>query len=359
MTKPPRVLARIGIDPEALLNHAGQDRHSLNTQERLLEVLREYGVLEIMGTPDAKALLDAIEQLSPILRERWTASLVALHGCNRVSVGNLPQTMGDIARTHPLPQELGQSLDLFVLGKDAAVGQAVPERSGYWRRPEEPEFAVADSADVCLTIKEIRTMHKLGNFPERTSRKEIWDRLIAPLAALSDEVTILDRFFLTKYLRTKNLSKDPYVGHVKWLIESLGRGLLPGSTIRILGEWPEVNTSGRLEPLPESQVRDRAGERLTPLVRSGQVKGIRVVLAKAWAGNRRGAHNRHLRFSCGIAVTTHEGFDRLRDPAINGVDGFTWTLVSSSDRLADLGRAESTVTHHDVRLEMRFPASPA
>jgi hypothetical protein len=255
-----------------------------------------------------------------------------------------------------MPQELRQTLDLIVLGKDAAAEQSVPEQSGCQQRPGEPEVSVADSVDLCRTISAIRAMRKSGNFPEGTPRDDIWDRVFAPLAVLSDEATILDRFFLTSYLLTENHGKDRRIGHVEWFIRSLDRTLLPGSTARILGEWPAT--------LSEDQVRDLLDERLAPLVGSGHIARIQIVLAAAWdkqetgrraPGSRYGAHNRHLRFSCGMAVKTEEGFDRFKDSRIKGVDGVTWTLVSSPDRLKDLGRGEATVTQQQTRVAVELP----
>lgn len=359
MTGMTGILARIGIDAEALLSHTGHDRNSLNTQRRLTETVCEYGVLEVLGAPDAEALFDAIEQLSPTWRERWIATLDALHGSNRVRVADGPHTVGEMARAHPLPQELWQTLDLLVLSEEAAARQGIPRQSGSSQRAGEPELSVADSVDLCDTIKAVRELRNHGNFPVGTPRNDIWARLLAPLAAISDEATIFDRFFLKNYLLASSHRNDRRVQHVGWLIRSLVRTLLPGSTIRILGEWPEV--------LSEDQVRTLAGERLAPLVGSGHVARIEVVLAAAWpkGENRRGtersgygAHNRHLRFSCGLSVMTHEGFDRFRTSKITGVDGFTWTLVSSPDRLKDLGRSEGTVTHHKVRVEVQIPARP-
>lgn len=345
MNRPTGVVARVGLDSDALLDHLGPSRLATSIQTRLAETLADIGVLELRGSADAVELFAAIGQLSEGMRTLWQKTLAGLDQGNRIRHGGHLDAMRDVCRAQHLLPELQQTIDLIVLSEGSAEKQGLTNDAGSLQRPGEPELSVADSIDHCDTVKTVRNLRHRGNFPAGTSRDEIWDLIFAPLAEISHEVTLLDRYFLT------NASAD----HAKWLLRALDRTLMPASNLRLLGEW-DAKWS-------RDQAFDVARERAGRLVGSGRIANVEIVLAASWdrgPSARRamtttyGPHNRHLRFSCGAAITSTEGFDRLR-PKIQGVDGFTWNVVTAPDRLGDLGKSEAAVADQPVRVVLQVP----
>lgn len=354
------MVARVGIDADSLLDHRGPDRPSQNNLKGLAVVLDELGVVQMNGSPDANDLVDAIGQLSPDMQTLWTKTLTGLHTNNRVLDGDRQETMRDICKTTPIPQDIRDSVDLIVLGESARKRQDVPEIAGFgytksskcWctacsTRRGEPELSVSESVAYCDTVKSIRELRERGNFPEGTARQDVWNAVFAPLAKLSSEVTILDRFFLRH---------DSGRDHAVWFVKALDREMPPGSNLRLLGEWPP-DTDGQQA---EAAVRDR----LQRLVGSGNLERVSVTLSAAWdkgphsrraESTKYGPHNRRIRFSCGFAVSSEEGFDRLGTKKITGADGFTWKVIRSPERIAEFGRMEAIVTGQPTRLEFRMP----
>ena len=347
MTRRPGMLARVGVDSDALLDFKGPSRASLTAQRAMATALEGLGVLEARNSDDLVELFDAINDLSPDAQTLWIKTLTALDGVNRIHRGNEANTSREVARKAPLPPDLVRSVDVLVVSEASGEAQGVPTFPGHMTRSGEPELTYLDSFAHSAAADAVRALRDRGNFPQGSSRHDIWDAVLQPLAQISVEATLLDRFFLTK----------PSGDHAKWLITNLDRSLRDGAHLRILGEWDASWT--------EQQARDVAHKRVAPHVGSGRIASVEVILAAAWdrsgPTSRRprnapyGPHNRHLRFSCGMAVTAVEGFDRLRQRTVEGVDGFTWGLVSSADRLGDLGRSEDVVASQPTLVLVHLP----
>ncbi len=309
--------------------------------------LESLGLLEARNNDDLVELFDAITNLSSDTQTLWVKTLTALDGVNRIRRGNGTETSREVALKTPLPLDLSSDVDVLVVSDVSGHAQGVPESPGFVCRNDGPELAYLDSFAHCATANTVRGLRDRGNFAQGSSRDEIWDAVLRPLAQISDEATLLDRYFLTK------ASGD----HAKWLVRSLDGALRDGAHLRILGEWDPSWS--------EQQALEVAHQRVAPHIGSGRIGSAEVILAAAWdrngAQSRRakntpyGPHNRHLRFSCGLAVTSAEGFDRLRQRTVEGIDGFTWGLASSADRLGDLGRSEDVVASQPKRVLVHLP----
>ena len=337
------MMARVGIESEALLDFKGENRIDMNTQKALTRLLTEYGFVDLMGVNDANALTAAIGQLPPDVRTVWIKTLKGLYDLNRFRCGERHETMTDICNAEQLPEDFHKQLNLVVVSKQVAEKREIPVHTGYATRVCEPELSLADSVDHCTTIERARVLRERGNFPAGSSRNEIWTNLFKLPAELSAEVTLLDGYFFHYNLQRKGAPRD----HVTWFIRELNRTLLEGSSLRLLCQLPEGSTVLGLE----QTVQDL----LSPIVGSGRLASIHVVLAPA-RGSTRLPHNRHLRFSCGAAITSDEGFDRLGRSKIDGVEGFSWKAVMSAEMLGEFSRREDQFLKSPKRVEIQVNA---
>jgi hypothetical protein len=367
-----RILARVGIDADSLLDFAGPDRASTNAHRSLTRVLGDVGVLEAIGSDDARALFDAIAGLSPETRNLWTETLSALDIGFRIrrgtASGTTSQALHDPAG---IPASLLGLMDLIVASEVSADLHGVPATVGYSKRDGEPELSLADSVEHCSTITDVRRVRSEGHFPQGSLRADIEDALFAPLAVLSTHVTILDRFFLAHTLDPKSDDRD----HLEWLVRSLDASMRPSSSLRLLCELPEsvsrsVTEQKKLEKNGlQSEAGRKRGEvsqmcrdiqaklraRIEPLL-GAKLTTVEVVLARwPWRQEDR-PHNRHARFNCSIAIGCHEGFDHLDATEIRGIDGFTWQAVTAARVLDDLARREQKVIKAWPRREYKIEA---
>ena len=91
-------------------------------------------------------------------------------------------------------------------------------------------------------------------------------------------------------------------------------------------------------------------KRVAPLIGNGQLRQIEIVLAHWPKRQDNGPHNRHLRFSCGVAVSSDEGFDRLDSRQIQGIDGFSWRGITAASLLGDLAKRENVIATQQPRV---------
>ncbi len=237
MSGPSRILARIGIDADSLLDFAGPDRASTNAHRSLTRALGDVGVLEAIGNDDARALFDAIAGLSPETRKLWSETLSALDIGFRVRRGTASGTTNQALHDPAgIPASLRGLMDLIVASEVSAGLHGVPTPVGYSKRDGEPELSLADSVEHCNTITGVRQVRSEGHFPQGSLRADIEHALFAPLAVLSTHVTILDRFFLAHALDPKSDDRD----HLEWLVRSLEASMRPNSSLRLLCELPEL-----------------------------------------------------------------------------------------------------------------------
>lgn len=342
------MIARIALDADALLDHKEPSRRSSNTHRSLLEVLESYGYLQFLGKTDADALFNVVEGLSDEMKELWTKVVLSLHDLNRLHVGTSDDATGEICDTVPLSEPLRSLVDLIVVREEVSEGNNLLEEQGFAKRDDEPELSLADSVAQCQTIDKMRKLRRIGNYGEGTSRNKIWDEVFAAPAEVSSEATLLDRFFLTNLLSGAGGGRR---SHADWLLRKLDATMPEGANVRLLGEWPVVRGSKSL--VEKVSLQKRVKSHIAPIIGTGRLGSINVLLAPWPRRHEGGPHNRHIRFAAGIAIGTDEGFDRLDSTKVQGIDGFSWRSITDARSLGDLGKRENMISGHPCCLEIK------
>jgi len=340
-------MCRVALDADALLDHKDATRQDIHVHRTLTKTLADYGFIEALGQNDADALFEAIQQLGPDVQGRWVEVLGALHACNRLRVGEGHQTVRELVNVDHLPEDLHEKLDLIVVSETAADTQNISPQVGFAKREREPELCVAESVLFCAAIEQVQTLRERGNFPPSTAREAIWKAVFALPAELSTEATLLDRYFLNHLLHGRGRGRD----HAEWFISALDRTMANNSRLKLLCEVPAEGNPPK--PLTRETLEWAVRDRITPIVGRGRLAELEVVLAPWPKRHEDAPHNRHLRFSSGVAITTHEGFDRLDKQEVAGIDGFSWSAVTSASMLGDLGKREDVILRHRDRLVLQ------
>lgn len=342
------MIARVAIDSEALLDHSEPTRATANTHRSLVQIIESFGFIELLGGPDSTALVEAIKRLTGETSELWEKAIIGLMDLNRVRVGSSDKTTGDQCAERPLPEPLLSLADLVVVSERRSSDREALFSAGFDKSGDEPEFALADSVPHSKTITAVRTLRDLGNYRAQTSREVIWDEVFASPASVSTEATLLDRYFLEHVHNGKSRNARD---HVEWMIGKLDESMVAGSTFRLLCGWPVVRATSGL--FPQSRIEAVVRKRVAPLIGNGRLRQIEIVLTP-WPKRQDDApHNRHLRFNCGVAVSTDEGFDRLDSNQIQGIDGFSWRGITAATLLGDLATRERVIWNHPDRIELR------
>lgn len=339
---PTAMLARISIDADAILAIGGQaPRLTMHTHTRILRAITDFGVIRWMGANDDAAMWSAVDQLSADQRTLWTKRLHDLYDSNRMLWGDRDETTHEIFAMETIPSDAARMVDLVVLSEEIALLRGVPATKGFKGRPNEPEFSLVDSVDVCTTIRRMQDLRTRGNFAAGKKRDDVWDQLFALPASLSSDVTVLDRYFLSDVLR----ANPPKVrDHAQWLLRKLAQSVQPNSTFRILCELPGG--------LSATDATERLRQRLAHSVDRGNFKSVEAVLAPWPTASASRPHNRHIRFSCGVAVATDEGFDRLDQSTLQYLEGFTWRVATDRDRIASWSKRERSVVTSLNRIQV-------
>ncbi len=351
------MIARVAIDSEALLDFKEDPRRAANAQSDLIEVLDEYGYVHLVGAPDLDALFDAISRLSPDLRQLWIQALNDLQTLNRVRLGDGNAAMSDICLAKHLPTALKDHVDLVVVRGSLAEVRGIPIETGYAKRSFEPEVSLPDSVRRSSTVKGLRQQRSRGSYGKGEERESVWREVLAHAAALSTEATILDRYFLTHLLTPKGKSKRD---HHHWLLRKLDQSMQPGASVRVISELPPIGRGAAGTPAPRmaaSDVERVIGAGLASLVGAGSVTELHIVLAPWPQRWEDGPHNRHIRFSCGVALCTSEGLDYLDKPKL--ISPFTWQAATSAHWLGELSSSEQVILRARDRLEMTLPKEAA
>lgn len=340
---PTAMLARFSIDADAIVALEGQTpRHATHTHTRVLRTIADFGVIQWMGPNDEAAMWSAIDELSPDQRTLWTKRLHDLYDRNRMHWGDREETTHQVLSMETIAGDFARAVELAIVSDEIATIRGIPLAKGFKGRPDEPEFALPDSVDVCTTVRRMQDLRTRGNFAAGKKRDDVWEQLFALPATLSNDVTVLDRYFLKEVLRA-NPAKER--DHAQWLLRRLARSVQPNSSLRLLCELPG--------DISEAAARDRLLRRLAPSVDHGNFNSVEAVLAPWPSASAKRPHNRHIRFSCGIAVSTDEGFDRLDQATLQYLEGFTWRVATDRDRIASWSKRERSIVTSLDRLEVR------
>lgn len=331
------MLARTSLDAQSLTEILGSNARQTKLLHReVIKTLHEHGILTLSGDGDGKELLAAIKGLDdPSLVAVWTSLLRYLQNNHRLAYVE-PKCESTTAQWLDSgdPEYFGKQTDVVV------VREAVGEREGFSveghvRQVGQPEKVLADALNASEIFSELSGLRMKGRFPAGTDRERFWSDVLAPLSRVSSEVTVFDRYLFSSFSRRRGLG-----GHVRWLLERLDGTLSDNSTVRLLADAP---TGGDINDLQEALQREAKRQSWTRL------RHLEVWLAPWHGGKGKGPHNRHVRFSCGSAVTFEEGLDRLEFPKLSYAEGINWKYVTDSDVVLELAVSERYVGSHPAK----------
>jgi hypothetical protein len=344
------VIARIALDPSSLadLQVVDDEEATSALHDLLLMALTVHGAV-VLGSPaDAAGLVREVKAQSQHVRKCWEVVLSSLSSSRRLVRRTPPCTrpMSQIHRLEELCDEWHEQVEVVVVEWTRAEEFGVARSPGHIADAGSAlEISTARAMRQTEAMDQARILAERANHPCGTVRDDFWSEVLAPLARLSNEAVVLDRYLFQRLLKGQAGRGSGGNEHVCWLLDCLDRNMPRGSRVtliahdeapqdrRLPGPPPRVNASA-IAALIERSWSNRAG---------GNLDLIEVVVAPWRQGRQLLPHDRHIRFNIGAAVTFTQGLDRLATRTIEEPDGLNWHYRQGTSAVQPLLAAEFRV----------------
>lgn len=305
-------------------------------------LLLKHGVLNFLSRDEAVAVLDSLspDVLEPKELKAWQELLVFLKSKNRLAAAQPPVLEGGIekAESPEALQPLGVLSPLVsVLGEDT-YQRLFPFDDRGASKVGTIELVVTGAVSQSEQVSELQKLREEGTVPKGTSRDDVFETLFAPLARVSEEISIFDRYLYTDVGLTGG-----DLEHLAWLLEKLDGVARPGATVKLYGARGIDGNYGERVPRDGKEARWMLEDGLlTDFKRVGKVQAFLAQLPRDMH------HDRHIRFSSGAGVELPSGFDRLGVARLRENMGFTFrhaqaNLSELASREADVAMQRGTV----------------
>lgn len=277
-------------------------------------------ITEVEGVGAAVSDLDRMDATLARFVEKALAEGLVRHGA--VVVRDRAEM--DLIKAALHSRHLALRETLFQLGKQgrfefstAGVERGVRMRraadipAGHQDPEEDPDVAGLEHASVAAfgssqTLTSLHTLCAEGRVPRGGTRKEFWERVLAPLASKSNNVTIFDGYAVARLDSHSNERNHALLWLVSQLAHSPGKSPLQ---VKIYARRQErYDTAERYAPW------------LGKFVNTGRIGKISLTLANG----AEFPHDRHIRFSCGGVVTIGAGIDRFAGAEVSKPEGVNW-----------------------------------
>ena len=309
------MIARCAIDPSAI-DAGGTGPAARNQSSRLTRNILDFGVLSLGCEKDGQELTQAADRAQAELGiDFWNPLLrdLSMRGGIAYAEPQRDQSTHDCCVAGDLEALSGWADLAIIAGEpprmpnlDDHLEEALYNLDGFAQVTEAFELTTPDGFDECETISKLRELRRETVIEALTTRDEIWANFFAPLARVSTEVNIFDRYFLS------GLSfRPPRVDYLLWLLNSLDRDLPKKASINIYAYTGKKLAGDSKRPGAHDYRIDEIAEALRQLHKWNRPQQLNLYLAAKLD------HDRHIRFSCGHAIMSQGGFDHLRFNADN------------------------------------------
>lgn len=305
-------------------------------RRELREFLLRHGVLRFASNAEAKTWIDGLksEELTPQEAKEWQQLLLTLNKLGRL-VSENPALVEDAdsatSKEELLPLAALSPL-LSVIGTDT-YGRLFPDAE-VGVSPLKPNLDVTVPGSISQSAMHERLINlaQSGSFLRGTKRNDLWATLLEPLARVSKEIVVFDRYLFGQL-------EASFDEQVNWLLSRLDASAPKGAAVTLIGARGVPGDFGN-ERVPgnaadaEWLIRENVSQKFERL------GSVRVALAPS-VRVRDMHHDRHIRFGAGAAVEVPAGFDRLAVPELR--DNFGFTYRHSTDALKQLRARETAV----------------
>lgn len=322
------MLATIALSAEAIGDLSqGPPSHQRKHHREFTELLMKHAVLVFGSEHEKNAFSRSIragDGIPTVSRQVWNAVIADFAVKSRLRVSNPPVEF-------PL-SSLTSLQDLYVEWKHKAKIVVVREELSPNMKLDEQESGVLEGAALEVAtpitlsegkiIRSLEDMERRGRHRYGAPREEFWSHVLAPLAQCTRNVVITDRYVFHRMwdAADENRRRDT-PEHVSWLLERLDSALLPGASVKLIGQRRRhdnrENKSRWSAQQTAAMIRD-----VWTRTETKRIERLEVVLAEP-RGER--PHDRHIRFGDIAAIDINAGVDMLCEPTVRKREGMKWS----------------------------------
>lgn len=331
------MIAQISVDSRAL-SEPSDVGDRLDAHARLTREFLRFAALRLLG-PEDETELRIQFHADPEVGEMWKRLFKDLGDVNRLlrdPAHMRSETMREWCDRGELPEDIRDLVDLVVASERAE-----------WNHPGDglPELATAKRFDLSHTLHRIRELADEMTYEKGTPRDVIWKERWAPLARLSTEVNICDPYLFGE--KAFDPKKRDRIRHVTWLLDRLHDVLPGGATVRLFTARGSYDMKDVGDHLSRSRFcRERPGALHIFIWKERNRRRSQERTESSEEDLIWGPHDRHIRFSCGVATDVPAGFDKLRNPQIVAEQGYKCHFIGPGKTLNILTDVEVDVAKH-------------
>jgi hypothetical protein len=320
------MLARVAIASDALDGGTLPVAVRNSVQHLLAERLAAHGRLVFSNEPELLDLVRAIKDgpgLSQEARKRWVETVIHMRTHERISVGR-PPTDGDLASIHTLAglrDRCRSGVDVAVIGTSQSIEVGVPEETGFLVDDRDQlEIATAVGAPHSPRLANFQASTEASFLPHGSEREQFWTDVLGPMALGSRSAVVLDGYLFESLIALEEgrpWTRGWRTEHVVWLLEHLDLTMASGAHVELLTTRKAKGTA-----YSAAELCRQVQARWSPAP-DGNISKVTVAVCRPKKGQKF-PHDRHVRFSTGVAVELFAGFDRLREEHVWDEDGMKW-----------------------------------
>lgn len=333
------MLARLAIDPEALTDILTPVSLTKVLHNHLLETIASHGHLVFANNDEAAAFVKAIRNrsLPPGMAEKWATFLPELHKQGRMSLVAPPgdSPISQVRQLDELQQGWKGNLDVAVLCTANASAIGISDEDGILDDTNSHvELATFGAAPHTRTVAHYRELAETAVLPYDADRDTFWNDVIRPVAAASKRTIILDGYLLTSLWNKEHSlprSRSWPTEHVAWLLDHLDSTMRPASEVEFICAY---------EPHKLHYNAVQSANIIHNFWAPPPAGRLAKVTLRLIERQRGFTHDRHVRFSTGVAITIPAGLDRLRSPRVWDADGMAWAYKWRRDAINQLRERE-------------------
>jgi hypothetical protein len=192
------------------------------------------------------------------------------------------------------------------------------------------DIARAVAAAAAGTFAECKQNARASVLPTGSSREDLWQRALLPIARVSRSMTVVDRYIFKNLAQLTARGKEQD-GFLVWLMGKLDAAALEGCELKVIGY--DQRPSG--DPVDADAAAELVRNAWTAA--GGRLGAIRVVAAQPASYL---PHDRHISSSIGVGITFPESFDAFDQATIATDEGVEYSYRSDPMAVEKLQTAE-------------------
>lgn len=322
------MLATIALTAQAIEDLSqGPPTHHRKHHRQFTELLMKHAVLVFGSEHEKNAFSRSIragDGIPTVSRQAWNAVLADFATKSRLKVSNPPveTPLSSLTSLQELYTEWKHKAKIVVVREELSPSMKLDEQESGVLEGTALEVATPITLSEGRIIRSLEDIERRGRHAYGAPREEFWSEVLAPLAQCTRNVVITDRYVFERMWddADHNRRRD-MPEHVSWLLERLDSALLPGASVKVIGQRRRDDNWGNRGRWTVQQTAAMIRD-VWARTETKRIERLEVVLADP-RGER--PHDRHIRFGDIAAIDINAGVDMLCEPTVRKREGMKWS----------------------------------